>query len=267
MSYHTEHDYRRLGRVYDLAVRTGLYRHFKIARGIWRTWVRPGGSTAYRPDTWWNQYYEGAEFSDATTIEPGKDPLPTWYHYNSVENLILKYLVNQGRRLDGDAVVDVGSGSGHWLRFYRRLGAARLTGFEISEPAAAGLERQFADDPAVQIVQGDVAAAELPSDLDLVNAIGVLFHVVDDRKHEAIVRRLGQGLKRGGLMVVGGHFGWLNNVNVQFDAEGKVNKRLRSARRWRSLLRDFERVEIFRNRAYRGLRATLPENHVLIARR
>ena len=141
--YHKEEDYRKLGVLYNISVRTKLYRQFKIFRGLVRTYLLQGAYSKYSPNEWWNHYYEGEIFDDSTTIEPGKSQLVTAYHYNSIENLILGYFVNHGRSLQGAQVLDVGSGAGHWLEFYEGIGAQSLAGVELSEVASVSLRKNF----------------------------------------------------------------------------------------------------------------------------
>ena len=78
---------------------------------------------------------------------------------------------------------------------------------------------------------------------------------------------IANSLRDGGHLVVGGHFGVLNNLNVQFDAESKINKRLRSKRSWEKTLKHlgFRKCVFFKNNAYLFVNDTLPENNILIA--
>src|SRR5690606_34184649 len=102
---------------------------------------------------------------------------------------------------------------------------------------------------------------------DVVNAIGVMFHIVDDREWADTVQAIANALKPGGVIVVGGHFGWLNSVNVQYCSDGTVNKRLRSARRWRQTLTraGFANIRTLRNNAYLHASSSLPEANLLVA--
>ncbi|NNG03719.1 MAG: class I SAM-dependent methyltransferase [Inquilinus sp.] len=262
---HTEADYRD-SPLYGFAVRSKLYRPFTIFRGLYRTYVARSDA-AYEPASWWDRYYTGQPIEDATTLNPGKELYPSLYHYNSIENLILSYLFNTGAAVDGAHVLDVGSGAGHWLGFYAGLGAASVTGVELSHPAAEALSERFADNTRINVIQGNVAEREFDRHFDLVNAIGVMFHIVDDEAFDRTVTALVAATAPGGLLVFGGHFGIFDNVNVQYDREGRVNKRLRSRRHWRRLLTGCRHVDFVRNDAYRHIDATLPENNLLIARR
>jgi len=244
-----------------------LRKRAKIWRGIRRTLFQ--STSPYDSGTFWDQEFFSAGISDRQTIAADKSIMTAAYHYASVEGLILRHLINQRISLDGARCCDLGSGSGHWINFYLSLGAARCTGIDVSKKSVEHLREKFAADTRIDIHWGRLLEA-LPGGggpFDLVNAIGVMFHIVEDREWMETIMEVGRCTRPGGLFVVGGHFGWLARTNVQFDKAQRVNKRLRGAREWRRALAaaGFENVTIYRNRAYRFVRDSLPENNVLVA--
>jgi SAM-dependent methyltransferase len=183
-------------------------------------------------------------------MQPGHSELRTRYHYNAVENAILEALI-PAPPPDGFSVLDVGSGAGHWVGFYRdALGAASVVGVEISTPAVAGLEERFAGADGVEFADADVSAAgfSLGRAFDVVNAVGVLYHVVDDDAWLRAVANLAAHLAPGGRLVVGEQFpavsldaGFHRTDTFSSWEEERaatpermlVGKRLRSQRAWR----------------------------------
>ena len=130
-SMHTDaHRYSRWPRLSAIALRWKLYRWFKIWRGIIRTHLFGGRYSTFIDRDWWNDYYETANIDDAHTVEPEKGLYPTLVHYNGVENIILSHLFNNGITVSGSSVLDIGSGAGHWIDFYSKLGAARVHGVD-----------------------------------------------------------------------------------------------------------------------------------------
>lgn len=101
---------------------------------------------------------------------------------------------------------------------------------------------------------------------DVVCAVGVMFHIVDDHKWEDLVERIASSIVPGGLLIVGGYFGLVDGLNVQV-INGEVNKRLRSWRRWRGLLKKngFERIVLRKNNAYLRLKWLTPESNIIFA--
>lgn len=259
--------YNRWPRLTALALRWKLYRVFKIVRGVLRTYLSKNHFSRKIDHLWWENYYAVNSINDAHTVEPGKALYPTLLHYNSVENIILGQLYNRGVQIDGAAVLDIGSGAGHWIDFYRNLGAKRIDAVELSSSAADALRAKYADVHDLTIHNRPASELEISASFDIINAIGVMFHIVDDTEFELTVRRLTTLLNPGGHLIVGGHFGWLDNLNVQFDVEGRVNKRLRSKRHWRRLLSTYTDIRVYANRGYKLIDATLPENNILIARK
>jgi hypothetical protein len=62
------------------------------------------------------------------------------------------------------------------------LGASRICALDISHVCVANLRSRYANVPGISVQQGDIAQGgfRLDQRFDLVNAIGVMFHIVDD---------------------------------------------------------------------------------------
>ena len=251
-------------------IRQWLRRKLKIAYGAYRT-VWKSDTVAYNPNGWWDSYVYPLGVSDRQTISPEKDLISARYHYASVEVLILRHLVNSGFPLRDCSVFDIGSGAGHWIEFYLGLGAGRCVGIDVAERSADHIRERYAGDDRVEMHHGLFQDFLEQDDgrYDVINAIGVLFHVVEDSEWERGLRAIASSLREGGLLVVGGHFGWSHNINVQFDDHSAVNKRLRSRGCWKRALRrlGFDEMGLYPNRAYLHIRDTIPEANLLIARR
>ena len=232
-----------------------------------------GPRSAYEPKEAFERYHGTAlaegEFTDEGTIRKGHDPLRTRYHYNAVENAILEHFV-----VDGGArptsVLDIGSGAGHWIEFYRGLlGAERVVGAEISAPLAAALGEKYADDPGVSVVEIDVGSPDFSLDerFDVVNAIGVMFHLVDDDAWRRAVRNLGALLAPGGALIVGGQFGrTTKDVGFKTGEAGEllVNKRIRSLRAWKGCAGEAGLEALAVHRTRKSRRIDTPENNILV---
>jgi SAM-dependent methyltransferase len=214
-----------------------------------------GRSVPYDPARSWTTRYElvlaDGELDDASTIGSGISAPRVRYHYNAVENAILEHALRAGLP-ESPTVLDVGSGAGHWIDFYRDVfSAAEVVGIEISGPAAASLGDTYADVPEVTILEADAADAafDLGRTFDVVNAVDVLFHVVDDDSWRRAVRNLAAHLRPGGRMVVAEYValvthdaGFRRPSTIRGEDPGRadviVTKRVRSPRRWRECARE-----------------------------
>lgn len=224
--------------------------------------------------------------SDAGTIAPGFDPLWAAFHYNAVENGILEYW-SAARRSRAGRILDVGTGAGHWIDFYRGvLGAQEAVGVDLSSGSVRLLQEKYAADPHTSVFQMDVSADDFsaaefspPGKFDVVNCIGVMFHIVDDNRWRQAVANLSGLLQPGGVMIVGGQFGWLTR-NVQFHnvddfatwdeqrraqaPQVRVNKRIRSLRMWRRAAeaQGLRVARVIRTPQHRHI--CTPENNLLV---
>lgn len=247
-----------------------IWKQKRILRGLY--WSMTASGLPYDGDSsWWDKNLYAWGVSDRQTIAPNWSQLSSLYHYGSTEVLILRHLLNHAVQTRGISVLDIGSGAGHWIKFWQNLGAKSVDGLDVSSLSVKYLRSQFLHQGDVRIHHGpakDVMEG-LNQSFSVVNAIGVMFHIVDDDEWLDTISAVAKSLKPGGLFVIGGHFGWLNKINVQIDANARINKRLRSKRHWISALRKagFDTVDLYRNNAYLHIRGQLPENNILIARK
>jgi SAM-dependent methyltransferase len=233
-----------------------------------RTRVSPGAPTAQQDEL-------ARGLDDSLTIMQGYSPLKTRYHYNAVENSIL-YHFFEHPPTQGMAVLDVGSGAGHWIDFYRSvLGAGRVVGVELVPQVAAALERKYEADDDVTVLNADVVdGVDATPPFDVVNAIGVMFHIVEDDRWRRAVANLGKMLAPGGVMIVGGQFGpFTHDVGFRrrTDAPGngsvEVFKRLRSRRQWRDCARAAGLRQVEYIHTQRSRMVDTPESNLLVFER
>ena len=257
------------------------------------------GAEQFVGKTFFSSYYKATakgQIVDSMTIGTVSEP-EARFHYNASENSIIRCLAKhiplgnvspavwrfaQARR--AWSVLDVGSGTGHWVDFYLGVYLAKsVTAVEFVPQMADFLRAKYAARPEVIVLQTDVAVDPLPvNQFDIVNAIGVMFHIVDDSLWKQALARLLAALKPDGLFLIGGDFG-AETRNVQFhkadsfeswgehdsiDAPPRlVNKRVRSLPDWTSLAGELGAsvVEVIRSDAAPGIRT--PENDLLVLNR
>ena len=308
-------------------VATWLYRRNLLPGQFIKVYVLPlmfrGKKNPYQSSQFFESYYKSVstqEFSDRITLAPDAQPLHAKFHYNATENSIIKFLARSPVR-DAPAVLDIGSGAGHWIDFWlATFNASFVCGVDVSRICVDALRIKYANSKNVVIVEGDISkggislerkvdapsAIDVPSAVDIkvvivdgditqrvltierkydvISAIGVIFHIVeDDLWHQALVN-LHDMLSDDGVIVVGGHFGWITQ-NVQFHVtddfdnlekamksfqgayhapEIYFSKRVRSLRLWKkAALKAGLRVEqVIRTERFAGIPA--PENHILV---
>jgi SAM-dependent methyltransferase len=104
------------------------------------------------------------------------------------------------------SVLDIGSGTGFYVQRWQELGVPDITASDLTDVAVSGLGSAF---PSVECLQLD-AAGELPAALngrfDVVSAMDVLFHIVDDAAYERAIGNLGRLVRPGGHVILSENF-------------------------------------------------------------
>ncbi|MEZ5332962.1 MAG: class I SAM-dependent methyltransferase [Thermoanaerobaculia bacterium] len=123
--------------------------------------------------------------------------------YRALREAVEGVLDERGLELAGRSILDVGSGGGFWLDVLSARGPARLSAVEWTRVAARRLEARY---PRVDVRCVDISSPELelPGPFDLVTAISVLFHVVDDAAFERALSHLAANVAPGGWLLLSG---------------------------------------------------------------
>ena len=132
---------------------------------------------------------------------------------NPVEDAVM-YPIYEGLLHDlqvtvtGGGVLDVGSGSGRWIRFFLdRFAPQLLVGVDFTQ-TAVDLLRKWSPPTGVTTIafeRGDITDPSLrlaqPGPFDLINIANVLFHIPEPDKFGHALRNLkgAAGARRGGL--------------------------------------------------------------------
>lgn len=229
---------------------------------------------------------------DRLTIGPTVTKTASRFHYNVVENAIIKSVAHHfelpyGRNVkaweafmerDGLRLLDIGSGSGHWIDFFRdALYVKEATGIEVAKNSAQELTKKYISS-SVEIINGDIGGdIKINGNFDFISAIGVIFHITDDRKWLKTLENFSKLIKPSGLIFIGGDFSY-ETKNVQFHAKDKfdswsesvvgdsvyVNKRVRSLADWHKATLDsgLKIVDVIRVDTDWAIHT--PENDILV---
>lgn len=254
------------------------------------------------PNSYWRSFYAATvdgEAADHHTMGAITD-VESRFHYNATENSILRawatlfppargVMIRVARRklqqLERRSL-DIGSGAGHWVDFARQVLLIRdNTAVELTEQMCGHLRQKYDGHEGFTVLQADITAA-LPADLeatfDVITAIGVMFHIVDDDLWRAALANLNRCLKPEGLLILGGDFG-TEDRDAQFhntdefktwgeeakarSGEVLVNKRVRSLATWTEAAEALGLEVVSIERTERHPLISTPENDILILRR
>jgi len=155
----------------------------------------------YDPEQYWEQRYAQLNLHNS-----GHRDLPEAYNlwlYRRKQAVFRRGMGRVGLPLRGAKVLELGSGTGAYLDFWRREGVGGLTGLDLS---ASAVEFVSAGYPEFRFLHRDVTAPRLTADcgtgFDLVTALDVLYHVVDDSLFAAALENIHAVLRPGGVFAV-----------------------------------------------------------------
>jgi SAM-dependent methyltransferase len=113
----------------------------------------------------------------------------------AAERILRRALHSTPKRL-----LEAGVGVGAYEPLWRALGVDSWTGVDLAPTAVEDLRRRF---PTGRFIAGDLTADVLPEgSFDLVTAIDVLYHVVDDAGFRRGLCELGRRVAPGGALLV-----------------------------------------------------------------
>ncbi len=215
---------------------------------------------AYReaPGDFFERYHE-RYWNERELISPDWTWYETRYHYNLVENGIIDVLRRHAPGVTGNSVLDVGAGTGHWIDFYRHVLESEVTAVDFSSRSVEKLRELHDGDSGVEVKKLDVSVPEASfrGRFDVVNAIGVMFHIVDDDRWQRAVANLCDYLRGGGVAIIGGDFGARTE-------ELGVMRKVRSLATWDATLEqagarrvDLRRFDWFKGGVNPGLKNNL----------
>ncbi len=104
--------------------------------------------------------------------------------------------------------LDIGCGTGFYVDCLHTRGLRDVLGMDLSPDAVDGLRRRF---PGCRFTIGDIAETS-PQELfddsrfDVVTAMDVLFHIIDDARWASALRRSAAAVAPGGLLLVSDNF-------------------------------------------------------------
>lgn len=153
---------------------------------------------SFRPDAYWEERLR------AHDDERGVGDIGLSRSYNSflyrVRRHVFRRVARQLPLVPGDTrVLDIGSGTGVYVKEWLRWGAKEVTGSDITQIVVDRLSGLF---PANHFLKMDIGDPELnglgAESCDVVSAFDVLFHIVDDARYEQAIRNIASLLGPGG---------------------------------------------------------------------
>jgi 2-polyprenyl-3-methyl-5-hydroxy-6-metoxy-1,4-benzoquinol methylase len=159
----------------------------------------------YEPERYWQERYARLDITSS-----GHRDLPEKYNrwlYRRKQAVLRRGMRHIGFAPRDKRILEVGVGIGSYLDFWQRCGVREITGLDLSAAAITFLAERY---PQVRFHRRDVTVAGLQADCgtgyDLVTALDVLYHVVDDALLDSALRNIFEVLRPGGVFALHDQF-------------------------------------------------------------
>ena len=124
---------------------------------------------------------------------------PQWDAEQTDRSAVIETILDNAGIAAGQRVLDVACGTGVLFPYYLKRGAARVTGIDISPEMARIAAEKFADQPAIQVLCGDVEEAALDRAFDRAVVYNAFPHFPDGAH---LIERLAALTVPGGRLTV-----------------------------------------------------------------
>ncbi len=157
----------------------------------------------YENDRYWNQRLE-KDFSLAGVGHAGVGLAFNRWAYRIRRAVLLRTLRSAGIQIQNAQILELGFGTGFYLDTWHAMGAAHVTGFDITDIAVNAARTRFPGD--WNFDKADIAQplplGERAGKFDLATAFDVLFHLVDDAGWNGALDNIAAALKPGGHTII-----------------------------------------------------------------
>ena len=153
----------------------------------------------YVASSYWDEIYAAA-YDESAVGYPELARSLNRARYDVERRNVLR-AINAVQRPRPRRVLDVGSGTGIWIEFWRQRGASEIVGVDLAKAAVDRLSTRY---PEYRFEQRDVGEpkASLPVEMDVVSAMSVLLHITDEARFENAMRNLMGSVTTDGILVL-----------------------------------------------------------------
>ena len=125
-----------------------------------------------------------------------------WYLYKLKNRVMNRTLKRLHLSTKNKTILDVGSGTGFWIDYYLKRGIKYIYGCDISNTAVRSLKTIYGKYDNVFIFEADFGSKSIPLDMkfDIVNAMDVAYHIVDNDDFNAFIDNISRCLRPKGYV-------------------------------------------------------------------
>jgi 2-polyprenyl-3-methyl-5-hydroxy-6-metoxy-1,4-benzoquinol methylase len=148
---------------------------------------------------YWQRRYE-KKFSIGSSGHVSFNERYNSFVYRAYERALRKALARYGTP-EGKRVMDVGSGTGYWVEYYRRAGAAEISGMDLTDISVEKLQKRY---PGYRFEVSDIGSPSFRPDgtFDIVSCMDVLYYITDEEAFARALVNLAACMKPDGVLLI-----------------------------------------------------------------
>jgi len=109
--------------------------------------------------------------------------------YRSKVHVLTKLLKEKNILCSGMKLLDIGVGTGFYVKYWEKLGVKSLTGIDITARSIAELKKRY---PNHRFIRANIGDTKIPINekFDIITAFDVLFHMISDDEFEQAIKNI-----------------------------------------------------------------------------
>lgn len=159
-------------------------------------------SKAFNPDSYWDNRLSKIQGLEGVGFKKLGPSFNKWA-YRVRRHVFLKQVKVLNLNMENAQVLDIGSGTGFYIKAWSDLNCKKITGVDITPTAVNNLKNTFSGSKFYQSDIGDVNfnQEKIYENYDAISSMDVLFHIIDDQRFEQAVKNISSILKPGGYFI------------------------------------------------------------------
>jgi SAM-dependent methyltransferase len=148
------------------------------------------------------QYWENRLGANPSLREVGYSMLGASYNkwlYKVRKAVLRRRVAALNLDLSRASVLDIGSGSGFYINFWKELGTPSVLGSDLTHNAVIHLRGRFPQNTFHELDIADELPPTIKGTFDIVSAFDVLFHITDDDRFRRAICNVAHLLRSGGV--------------------------------------------------------------------
>jgi SAM-dependent methyltransferase len=161
--------------------------------------------TEFQPSTYWETRLDRQFDLAGVGFRRRSEAYNRWVYRVRLE-MMDRILKEHGWPIEGMSVLDAGSGTGVFIDYWTRRGAAEVTGVDFTEVAVQNLRKSY---PKASFHRADLADPNLNvgGPYDYISVFDVMFHVVEYGKFSQAAKNLAKMCRPGTKVIITDDFG------------------------------------------------------------